>query len=183
MSLFKRTSLAIAALLILSGCILVDHYGKAWDNAKPDACLNKIALSLYAGEFSRDPSGYEITDLARAITFDGENFLLLKKSPDDKGGRLYRFRVTNGIFERLRLVPTMRARFEADYPNAPVRLSRDTVSIANLENAPRKLLVEIARKPEYWEVEDKTLYNTLHNPACRFEDRDLAKIDAPKGKK
>lgn len=183
MSLFKRTGLAITALFVLSGCILVDHFGKAWDSAKPDACLNKIAQSLYAGEFSRDPSGYEIADLARAITLEGQNFLLLKKSPDDKGGRLYRFRVTNGIFERFRLVPTMRARFEQDYPDAPVHLNRDTVSIENLEDAPRKLLIEIAKKPEYWEVEDKTLYNTLHNPACRFEDRDLSKLDTPEGKK
>lgn len=169
-------------LAALTACILVDDFGNAWNDAKPDPCVNKIAQSLYAGEFSRDPSGYEIEQIAREITWDGENFLLLKKSPDDKGGRIYRFRVTNGIFERLRLVPTMRTQFEMDYPNAPVSLKRDTVTIPNLEKAPRDILVSIAKKPEYWEAEDKTLYNVLSNPTCRFEDRDLKKLEQNLGK-
>lgn len=164
-------------LLLLSGCILVDRFGAAWDKATPDMCLSKIAESLYYAEFNRDPSAYKIDDLARAITLDGEHYLLLKEAPGDEGGRLYRFRVVNGIFERFRLNPTMRKTFEANYPNAPLSLKRDTVTLKSLGEAEVKLLTNIAKQPEYWESEDKTLYNTLRNPTCRFEDRDLTKID------
>lgn len=177
-----RTLAALALVFALAACILVDDYGDAWNQAKPDPCLNKIAQSLYAGEFSRDPSAYDIETLARAITWNKHHFLLLKKSPDDKGGRLYHFRVTNGIFERLRLVPTMRAQFEKEHPNAPVSLKRDTVTLADLSKAPRNLLLTIADNPDYWETEDKTLYNVLRNPTCRFEDRDLKKLDEKLGK-
>ena len=182
MSILSRVAPLFLVLAALTACILVDDFGDAWNNAKPDPCIDKIAGSLYAGEFNRDPSAYDIQTIARSITWDGEHFLLLKQSPDDKGGRIYRFRVTNGIFERFRLVPTMRAQFEMDYPNAPVSLKRDTVSIKNLEKAPRELLINIAKKSEYWEVEDKTLYNILKNPTCRFEDRDLKKLEKYLGK-
>lgn len=177
-----RAISAIALLLALSACILVNDFGTVWKEAKPDPCLSKIAQSLYAGEFNRDPSAYEIDDLARAVTWSKHHFLLLKKAPDDKGGRLYHFRVTNGIFERLRLIPTMRTEFEKNYPDAPVSLKRDTVTLDDLSKAPRALLLEIANRPEYWEAEDKTLYNILRNPTCRFEDRDLKKLDEKLGK-
>ena len=181
MSLTSRI-LPLLALALLTACILVDDFGGAWSEAKADPCINKIASSLYAGEFNRDPSAYEIEDLARSVTWEGENFLLLKQAPEDKGGRLYKFRVTNGIFERFRLVPTMRAKFEKEYPNAPVSLKRDTVTLANLDKAPKDLLIAVAKKAEYWEAEDKTLYNTIRNPTCRFEDRDLKALDKNLGK-
>ena len=166
--------LSALALLLLSACILVEDFGTAWDKAKPDSCLTKIAQSLYYAEFQRDPSEKHMDDLARGITLDGQNFLLLKKDPEDKGGRLYKFDVAPGhpstIFTRYRLVPTMRATFEKNYPNAPVSLKRDTVSIETLNAETEALLVTIAKNPKYWEAEDKVLYNTLHNPACRFDD-------------
>lgn len=167
----------LAALCFLSACILVDQFGTVWNEAKPDQCLNKIAQSLYYGEFNRDPSALDIEQIARAWSKDGEHFLLLKKHPDDKGGRLYRFAVKNGIFERFRLAPTQRKAFLSAYPDAPVKLERDTVSLETLGEKEITLLIEIAKKPEYWEVEDKTLYNAGRNPLCRFEDRDLTKLD------
>jgi len=174
-----RLLLPLVALFALAACILVDDYGTAWDEAKPDMCVGKIAQSLYYGEFNRDPADLKIDNIARAITIDNHNYLLLKQQPSDKGGRLYRFEVTNGIFVRYRLAPTKRADFKRDYPNAPVTLNRDTVTVKDLGPEVRKLLIEIAGKPDYWEVEDKTLYNTMRNPTCRFEDRDLTTIDEP----
>lgn len=172
-----RSLLPLLAVALLSACILVEDFGSVWDEARPDTCLSKIAESLYFAEFSRDPSSQNIDDIARGWTLGGSHFLLLKKHADDKGGRIYRFNVTHGIFERFRLAPTMRATFERDYPNAPVSLRRDTVTIKTLDARTQNLLSEIAKKPEYWEYEDKILYNTLRNPSCRFEDRDFKKMD------
>lgn len=173
-----RTFAGIAAMaLLLSGCILVEKFGAAWDEAKPDMCLSKIAESLYYAEFRRDPTGKDFEKLARGISHNGQNYLLLKQSAEDEGGRLYRFQVTNGIFQRFRLDPTLRATFKKEYPNAPVEVKEDTVKFASLGEVEWKLLDEIAAKPEYWEIEDQTLYNTIRNPLCRFEDRDLSKED------
>ena len=163
--------------LLLNGCLVVEDFGHAWKDSKPDACLSKIAESLYAAEYRRDPTGMKIDTLAHGWTLDGNTYLLLKKAPEDKGGRLYRFQVTNGIFQRFRLDPAMRDLFEKDYPNAPVSLKRDTVRLKTLDAEREKLLTSIANKPEYWQIEEQTLYNTLGNPACRFDDRDLKKLD------
>lgn len=172
-----RTLIALALSLVLAACMLVDDFGPSWDEARADPCVNKIAEPLYAGEFRRDPSDKNIENLARAITKDGQNYLLLKKEEDDKGGRMYRFRVINGIFQRLRIDPAMRSTFEHDYPNAPVDLSRDTITFDQLGDKEWKLLNEISGKDEYWQIEDQILYNTMRNPLCRFEDRDLTKED------
>ncbi len=173
-----RTFLPLCVLVALSACILVDDFGSVWKQATPDPCLNKIAESLYYAEFNRDPSAESIDALARGWSVDGQHFLLLKKHADDKGGRLYHFDVVHGIWGRYRLVPTMRTTFEHDYPDAPVSLSRDTVTLKTLDKTSIQLLAEIAQKPEYWEYEDKILYNSLRNPACRFDDRNFKQPNA-----
>lgn len=172
-----RSLLALTLAALLSGCILVDDFGHAWNDSQPDDCLGKLSESLYATEFRRDPqaAGLSPKDYAHGWTLDGNTYLLLKQSPDDKGGRLYRFSVQNGIFRRFRLDPAMRDLFEKDYPNAPVNLKRDTVRLETLNKDTEKLLTDIANKPEYWQVEEQSMYNVLRNPACRFEDRDLSK--------
>ena len=65
----------------------------------------------------------------------------------------------------------MRETFKKIYLNSGVILSEDTVTIEKLDTASRKLLAEISSKPDYWEMEDQTLYNPLRNPLCLFEDR------------
>lgn len=167
-----RSAPTLVAALALAGCILVEDFGKRWSSAEPDACLRKLSESLYATEFRRDPTGMEMDDLARAITIDGQHYLLLKKETDDVGGRLYRFTVHNGIFQRYRLDPAMRDTFEKEYPDAPVSLKRDTVKLDTLDAKTEALLTDIANKPEYWQIEEQTLYNVLRNPDCRFDDRD-----------
>lgn len=174
---------ALATLLLLSGCILVDDFGKRWDEAKPDFCLNDIAKSLYIAEFRHNPDDDQVNieNLARAITLDGQHYLLMKKHPDDKGGRIYRFTISAGkelhashvVFQRWRLDPSMRETFLHDYPNSVAKLNRDTVTLPNLEGDAEKLLGDIANKPEYWQIDDQTLYNSLRSPLCHFETRDL----------
>jgi hypothetical protein len=179
--MFRRILAPLAALLVLGGCILVDDFTPKWEDARTDSCTAKIAQSLYYSEFRRDPEGKDINTLARSFTLGKYQFLLLKKDASDKGGRMYRFHVVNGIFQRYRLDPAMKKQFQQDYPNAPVSLAHDTVEIKSLGAEEMKLLTDINTKDEYWEIEDQTLYNTLRNPTCIYEDRDLAG-DAAKDK-
>lgn len=175
----KRRSMLSLALfsLLLAACMLVKDFGPAWNEAKADPCLNKIGESLYYTEFRRDPQGKNMENLARGFRHGGANYLLLKKDESDEGGRMYRFTVHNGIFQRYRLVPTMRSQFEQDYPDAPVSLARDTVTFATLGEKELTLMDSVATKDDYWEIEDQTLYNVLRNPACRFDDRDLEALN------
>ncbi len=168
-----RTLASAGLLLLLSACMLVDDFSPAWDKGVTDSCTSKIAESLYYSEFRRDPNGKDMSQLARVLTLGDNHFLMLKQDEADRGGRMYRFRVTHGIFQRLRLDPTMRKTFEKDYPNAPVNLKHDTVNLSLLDEKTQKLLQEIGDKAEYWEIDDQTLYNTLLNPLCKFDDRDL----------
>ena len=172
-----RTTLALLSLTLLAACILVDDFGPAWEKSVADPCISKIAEGLYYTEFRREPDDKKMDQLAHAFTLEDQHFLLLKQAPDDKGGRLYRFAVTPGtpspIFTRFRLNPVMRESFEKNYPNAPVTFAHDTVRIATLDANTKQLLLEIARQPDYWEVEEKALYNAFHNPRCPFEPTDL----------
>lgn len=167
----KRITAAIALLLLLSGCILVEDFGPSWNEAKPDICLSKVATSLYYAEFRRDPKDKKMDELARALSWGGHHYLLFKKEASDKGGRLYRFTVIHGIFQRWRLKPTMRGTFLKEYPDAPVILERDTVTITTLDDETKKLLLDLSAKPDYWEIEEQALYNPLRDPDCRFDDR------------
>ena len=174
----RRSLLSLLALTaLLTACMLVKDFGPIWNDAKADPCLNKIGESLYYTEFRRDPTGKNMENLARAFSHGGANYLLLKQEESDEGGRMYRFTVHNGIFQRYRVVPTMRAPFEEDYPDAPVSLARDTVTFETLGAKQLALLDAVSATPEYWEIEDQTLYNVLANPACRFDDRDLEKLN------
>lgn len=172
-----RTCLGLAAMALLSGCLLVEDFGPTWEEAKADPCLSKLAESIYATEYRRDPSHLKMDDIAHGWTLDGHHYLLLKKAPEDKGGRLYAFKVVNGIFQRYRLDPTMRDTFEKEHPTAPISLKNDTVKLEALTPETKTLLTEIAGKPEYWQVEEQALYNVLRNPACRFDDRDLTQTE------
>mgnify|MGYP003385809137 CR=1 FL=1 len=175
--LISRFVMPLVAILALSGCILVDDFSPQWEKGKTDSCTSKIAESLYYSEFRRDPEGKDMKTLAHSFTLGKFHFLMLKQDVADKGGRMYRFGVTNGIFQRYRIAPGMRAQFERDYPDAPVSLKHDTVKLDALGEKEVALLSEISAKTEYWEIEDQTLYNTLRNPACIYEDRDLKALD------
>ncbi|MFZ4540798.1 MAG: hypothetical protein ACOYNL_03170 [Rickettsiales bacterium] len=163
----------LLAVFALAGCILVDDFSPQWKDGQPDSCTDKIAQALYYSEFRRDPEGKDMKELARSFTLGKTHFLMLKQNPSDMGGRLYRFGVVNGIFQRYRLNPSMRRTFLAEYPKAPVSFKHDTVTLAALGDAQLKLLTEISDNPEYWEIEDQTLYNVMKNPLCKFDDRDL----------
>jgi hypothetical protein len=172
-----RRSLALAAFALLAACMLVNDFGPAWNQAKPDPCISKIAESLYYTEFRRDPADKKMDDHAHALKRTNGNYLMFKQNVDDKGGRMYRFEVRNGIFQRLRLVPTMRATFEKNYPDAPVKIVNDTIQFDVLGEKEWALIDEISAQSDYWEIEDQTLYNILRNPACTFDDRNLSTFD------
>lgn len=166
--------LAPVALWLLTGCLLVDNFAQAWNASSSDPCLSKIAEALYFEEYRRDPSGKDMNALAHGWDWDGQHYLLLKQEESNSGGRMYRFRVVSGIFQRLRLNPVKRVAFEKEFPHAPVSLARDTVTLAVLDDKTKALLKEIASREDYWEIEDQTLYNVYRNPACRYDDRDLS---------
>ncbi len=172
---FPTRFASMVALLLLSGCIIVEDFGAAWKDSSADPCLSKLAETIYATEYRRNPEGLAMDTLAHGWTLEGNTYLLLKKEPEDVGGRLYRFAVQNGIFQRFRLDPAMRDLFEREYPNAPVSLKRDTVKLETLNADTEALLTDIANKREYWQIEEQSLYNVVRNPACRFDDRDLSK--------
>ncbi len=169
---------ALGAVAVLSACILVKDFGSAWTQSKPDPCITKLMDSMYYTEFTRDPEGKDMNKLAHALARpNGKNYVLIKADEGDKGGRMYRFEVTNGIFQRFRIVPTMRETFEKNYPDAPASLARDTIEFETLGPKEWELIDNISTQEGYWEVLDQSLYNTFRNPECRFEDRDLSKIE------
>ena len=177
---FIPNAIALAVTLaLLTGCILVDDFGARWEQAKADRCLTDVAKSLYIAEFRRKPTDETMGALARELTLDGQHYLLLKKNSDDKGGRIYRFTITDGknaehiVFQRWRLNPSMREAFLRDHPNSAAKIDRDTVTLPTLDGASEKLLAEIATKPNYWQIDDQTLYNTFRDPKCAFETRNL----------
>lgn len=170
--------IALGACALMAACMLVKDFGAAWNEAKPDDCLSKLMHSMYYTEFNRNPEGKDLDQLAHAlIRPNGKSYLLIKADADDAGGRMYRFQVVNGIFQRFRIVPTMRETFEKNYPDAPVDLSRDTITFDTLGEKEWELIDNIATQDEYWEIQDQSLYNTFRNPECRFDDRDLSKIE------
>lgn len=171
------------ALLLLSGCILVNDFTPMWEKGKPDPCINKIAESLYYSEFQRETDGKDMSDYAHVFTLGGYHFLMLKQDVSDKGGRMYRFGIVHGIFQRYRLDPTMREAFKIAYPDAPVSFRHDTVTLESLSPEVMKLLEEISDKSAYWEIEDQSLYNTMINPLCTLDDRDLDALQKEYGMK
>jgi hypothetical protein len=174
--MIRRYIAPLMLLLALSGCILVDDFSPKWEKSSADSCIKKIADGLYYTEFRRDPEGKDMAEHARVFSLGKFYFLMLKKEPTDVGGRMYRFGIVNGIFQRYRLDPVMRTAFEIEFPDAPVSFKHDTVRVASLSPEVMKLLTEISSRKEYWEIEDQTLYNTMLNPLCALDDRDLKKL-------
>ena len=172
-----KSFVTLLAALCVSGCLIVEDFGNKWEEATPDACLNRIADSLYYQTFQRSLEKGEIAAHTRGLAIEELRFLLLKKDPADTGGNLYRFEVENGVYAQFRLNPAMREQFAEEYPNAPVRIERDTVVLPKLDEKTVTLLLAVARDARYWEKKDAHLYNPLRNPNCPFEDRDLTTLD------
>lgn len=169
--------LILALLPLLAACIVVDDFGDAWENAKGDICLNRISTALYHQVHERDVKEEDIEEYARGITLNDQHYILMKKNTKDKGGFLFRFRVKEGVFTRYKLNPTMRKTFTTEYPDAPVNVGDDTVSITTLDTATTAALTKVALDARYWEEDDRTLYNPMRNAHCRFEDRDLKALE------
>lgn len=173
----KRYLSLLLLPLLLAACIVVDDFGGTWDKAEGDICLNRINAALYSQVHERDVKEEDIASYARGITFDGHNYILMKEKPEDKGGFLFRFTVKEGVFTRYKLNPTTRKAFLAEYPDAPVKVGDDTVTLTTLDDPHIALLNRVSDDTKYWEIDDKTLYNPLRNALCRFEDRDLTTLE------
>jgi hypothetical protein len=173
-----RRALPLLLLVpLLAACIVVRDFGTTWDDARGDICLNRISAALYYQIHEQEFAEDKITEVARGITLDGVHYILMKESPEDSGGFLFRFTVHENIFTRYRLNPAMRDLFAAEYPGAPVNVRENTVTLAAFTPGILALLAKVARDDRFWEVEDKTLYNPQNNPTCRFDDRDLSKVE------
>ncbi|MFZ4124617.1 MAG: hypothetical protein ACOYJ2_00915 [Rickettsiales bacterium] len=168
--------LLILLPLLLTACIVVDDFGAQWKAAKGDICLNRINTALYSQVHERE-APEDIALVARGITLDKHDYILMKEKPSDTGGFLFRFTVKEGVFTRYKLNPTMRKQFLKDYPNAPVAIDDSTATLTSLDTDRIALLNKIADDAKYWEVDDRTLYNPLRNTLCRFEDRDLEALE------
>jgi hypothetical protein len=173
----RRILPLLLLLPLLAACIIVRDFGGTWDKASGDICLNRINAALYYQVYEREYPEDKIADVARGITLSGEHYILMKQSPNDKGGFLFRFTVKGGVFTRYRLNPAARKLFEKEFPDAPVELRENTVTLAEFNDATLALLDKVAHDERFWETEDKTLYNTQLNPLCRFDDRDLKKME------
>ena len=173
----RRTLALLLLLPLLTRCIIVSNFDEIWNKASGDICLNRISAALYYQVYEREFPEDKITDVARGFTLNGEHYILMKQSPDDKGGFLFRFTVKGGVFTRYRLNPAARHLFEQEYHDELVEIRDNTVSLAELNDAALSLLDKISHDQRFWETEDKTLYNTQLNPLCRFEDRDLSKME------
>ena len=46
-----KSFVTLLAALCVSGCLIVEDFGNKWEEATPDACLNRIADSLYYQTF------------------------------------------------------------------------------------------------------------------------------------
>ena len=178
MKMNLRRALPLLLLLpLLAGCIIVKDFGKIWEQASGDICLNRITEALFYQVHTREIAADQIDTVARGTTLDGHNYILLKESAGDKGGFLYKFTVKEGVFTRYKLNPAMRKTFLKENPDTDVSFYLDTVRIDSFSPENLALLNKIAGDDRYWEPDDKTLYNTQLNPLCRFEDRDLSKME------
>lgn len=162
MRILRPILLSVAALCLLSACIAVDDFGSAWEEAKPDACLQTIAKQFYTDQILSKDESFE----ARSLEVNGQHFALVKGKAGDKGGNLYRYEISSNVYISYRLKPTMRKTFLRDYPEAPVKVTDDRVTIHTLDEPSRALLADIANSKEYWEVAEKTLYNVQRLPEC-----------------
>jgi hypothetical protein len=162
---------------LLSACVAASNFGNYWQKSLMDPCLMRIGEAVHFAQFNRTLQEKEITTLVRGLKLQNHYFMLLKERAGDVGGNLYRFEVTNGIFQRYRLNPAMRKVFAHDYPQAPVHFRFDTARLDLRDKNAVALLLEIAAKPDYWQVESKAMYNPTLDAACPFEDRDLRTIE------
>lgn len=168
---------SLLVLPLLAACIVVDDFGSQWDKASGDICLDRINTALYHQVHEREVKEADIAAVARGITLNEHHYILMKEKPEDKGGFLFRFTVKDGVFTRYKLNPTLRKQFKEEYPDAPVNVGDDTVTLKSLGEDQVALLSKIAADEKYWESDDRTLYNPMHNKLCRYEDRDLSTLE------
>ena len=92
--------------------------------------------------------------------------MLIKEAEGESGGHAYLYRMDGKVITAFTPDQSKRALFENEYPDAPVAIDEDTLTIASLNEDVLSFIAELAQKEEYWRAEDGRLYNTARNEAC-----------------
>lgn len=147
--------------LLLCSCIDVDDFDESWKMGFADPCVSAIVASDY---FEQKPDNVDA--LLTNVAFGKAHFMLTRNTPEDKGGSMIRYEVTNGEFVTYGLNKTKREDFKKEFPASGVRLNEDTATIPHLDARMRKLVETIASRADYWEETDRKPYNPTGNKAC-----------------
>lgn len=98
-----------------------------------------------------DATTKEETLYTRSLIRGQHSFLLVKNSPDDKGGTLHFYRIMQQRLVFFRPAKAQRKAFLAKYGNRGVEVSKDQVRIPVLDAQAMNTLIAAADDPKYWE--------------------------------
>lgn len=154
---------AIALLISLSACIIIEDYGSEWENAPFDPCIAELAGKVSELDLPEKPD----TQFVRWMKLDDTfNLMLLKEAAENKGGHGHLYTIDSNVITFYTPNKTTRKRFERDIENPPVRFDEDTVIIDTLNAETLSFITQIAHKGEYWQIKESALYNIRRNEAC-----------------
>lgn len=77
---------------LLCGCIKVGDFGNYWAGASHDSCLEAIMWKDNPDRHTRE----EMAELVRTMKIGDAYIMLVKDKAEDKGGELYRYRISDG---------------------------------------------------------------------------------------
>lgn len=149
--------------LMLSACIEVDDFGKYWNQAFRDACIEAIARDRYYD----DPKPHSMKNLAHNLKVGDHTFLMLKEERARRGGNMIRYKVENGEYIAYHLNEDKREDFERDFPDHRLRITGETVTIPRLNRHSLTILEAVANDESYWQEAERLPYNPTHNPKCK----------------
>lgn len=160
--MLKNISLLLL-LPALSACLIVEQYGSKWDEANFDPCLLPIVERFSEWEIEKDTAESQLRWLSIG---EDAGLMLLKENADDEGGHAYVYGMDGKVITVFTPDPSKRKVFETEYPNPPVAVEEDTVTITELSDEVISFIGTLAKQEDYWLVKDSRLYNTARNEAC-----------------
>lgn len=154
--------------LALSACIVVQDFGKTWEQGFDDPCVQRIAEATV---LEGNPRGLPIEQIARSLKVSAHTFLMLRERPEDIGGSLYRYAVNTdapgGEYVAYRLNEAKREEFTREYgEKVPVIITDEAATIPELNDESLALLARIADREDYWVVADRQPYNPKRRKDC-----------------
>ncbi len=144
---------------LLAACIVVNDFSPLWQRAQEDPCLVDTAKALDVN----DPQ----EELIRWVKLnDTYSLMLIKEEAEAKGGNAYLYNVENNIITVFTPNKTRRADFEESYPDAPVQITEDKITLDILDDEALEFITKIAVQPDYWQTDKALLYNRRRVDAC-----------------